>query len=285
MAGKKTPVSKIHEIARLMELKLSDRAIARALKVSRNTVAAVRKGQIGPESPAPKPQEALRPDWTTQVDWDGVRSDFLAGTTLLTLWNEQVENGTVTVQYPAFWKHFSKRFPESKQSMHRIFSPGSRMEIDYCDGLDFFNPATGEVVSTQLFVGVLCHSRYAYAEFTLSQSSQDFLSSHVRMFEYFGGTTDVLSPDNLKSAVTKTHRYDPELNPAYTKLAQYYDIGVVPARVKTPKDKAIVERTIQIFQRWFYGTVRKRTFTSLVELNACLREHLEIFHAKKHRVF
>jgi hypothetical protein len=144
---------------------------------------------------------------------------------------------------------------------------------------------SGEIVETQLFMGVLCHSRYTFGEFTLSQKSQDFLSSHIRMFEFFQGVPEVLSPDNLKSAVSRVHRYDPEINPAYTKLAAHYDFGVVPARVRTPKDKAIVERTIQIFQRWFYGKVRHRTFTSLVELNVCLREHLEIFNQKRHRIF
>jgi hypothetical protein len=168
--------------------------------------------------------------------------------------------------------------------MHRVFAPGSRTEIDYCDGIEILNPMTGEILSTQLFVGVLCHSRYVFAEFTFSQKSCDFLNSHVRMFEFFGGATQVLSPDNLKSAVTKTHRYDPLINPAYTRLAEFYGVAVVPARVRTPKDKAIVERTIQIFQRWFFYRVRHRTFTSLVELNQSLREHLVIFHQRKHRL-
>jgi hypothetical protein len=59
----------------------------------------------------------------------------------------------------------------------------------------------------------------------------------------------------------------------------------VPARVRTPRDKAIVERTIQIFQRWFFFKVRHRSFSSLVELNICLREHLVLFNQKKHRIF
>jgi hypothetical protein len=169
--------------------------------------------------------------------------------------------------------------------MHRVFAPGSRIEIDYCDGIEFYEPITGEVLKTQLFVGVLCHSRYTFAEFTLTQKSADFLSSHVRMFEFFGGVTQVISPDNLKSAVTKAHKYDPDLNPGYTRLAAYYNVGVTPARVRTPKDKAIVERTVQIFQRWFYGRVRHRTFTSLTELNISLREYLILFNSKIHRIF
>jgi hypothetical protein len=169
--------------------------------------------------------------------------------------------------------------------MVRVFKPGERCEIDYCDGIDILDPVSGEIKTTELFVGVLCQSRYAFAEFTWSQKSSDFLGSHVNMFKYFSGTPQVVSPDNLKSAVTKAHRYDPEVNPAYTRLAAHYGIAVVPARVKTPQDKAIVERTIQIFQRWFYSLVRNKTFTSLFELNKSLKFYLEIFNNKIHRIF
>lgn len=105
------------------------------------------------------------------------------------------------------------------------------------------------------------------------------------MFEYFGGVPQVLTPDNLKSAVTKSHRYDPDVNQAYAKMALHYQSGVVPARVRRPKHKAIAERTIQIFQRWFYFKVRRKIFTSLWELNQCLRESLIEFNNKNHRIF
>ena len=154
--------------------------------------------------------------------------------------------------------------------MHRRFRPGERCEVDYCDGIDILDPVSGEIVKTHLFVGALCFSRYTFAEFSLSQSSHDFLDSHRRMFEFFKGVPQVISPDNLKSAVTKTHIYDPDLNKAYVRLGQHYRCAVVPARVRRPKDKAIVERTIQIFQRWFFFKVRHYTFTSIVELNKVL---------------
>lgn len=285
MAGRRTPVSKILEIKRYLSLGLTERAIARALGVSRNSVAGVKKGLIGGEEIVSTGENGQVADWAEGVDWERIRSAHRAGVTLEVLWEEEVEKGTTNVQYSAFWKRFRKRFPDIKGTMVRVFAPGERAEIDYCDGIPFYCVINGEVIETQLFVGVLCHSRYTFAEFTLSQKSRDFLSSHIRMFNFFGGVPGVVSPDNLKSAVTRVHRYDPEINPAYTKLAEYYGFGVVPARVRTPKDKAIVERTVQIFQRWFYGRVRSHTFTSLVELNACLREHLEIFNKKKHRVF
>lgn len=283
MAAKVLAMAIQEEILRLSGLGLKARAIARSLRCSRNTV----KKYLaeGPEEETPSVIELAPPEdtWQRRVEWERLCIEARLGTPLKVLWEELTEKGSISIEYPGFWKQFRKRFPELPQSMHRVFAPGSRTEIDYCDGIEILNPRTGEILSTQLFVGVLCHSRYAFAEFTFSQKSCDFLSSHVRMFEAFGGVTQVLSPDNLKSAVTKTHRYDPLINPAYTRLAEFYGVAVVPARVRTPKDKAIVERTIQIFQRWFYYRVRHRTFTSLVELNQVLKEHLAIFHQKKHR--
>jgi transposase len=285
MAGKRTHVAKITEIERLLGLGLTSRAISRALGVSRNTVKAVRERKSDSVIETLEITEVQTPRWVDLVPWEDIHREVQAGVTLYVLWGEEVENGRVPVQYPAFWKQYEKRYPESKVSMHRVFQPGTRAEIDYCDGIDIFDPTTGEILKTELFVGVLCHSRYTFAEFSMSQKSEDFLRSHVRMFEFFGGVPEVVSPDNLKSAVTKAHKYDPVLNPAYTRLAEYYDVGVVPAQVRSPKHKAVVERTIQIFQRWFFATVRHRTFTSLVELNACLREHLEKFNNKIHRIF
>jgi|APSaa5957512622_1039677.scaffolds.fasta_scaffold24456_1 transposase len=280
MAGRRLAMSKQTEILRLKGLGLRDRAIARALSCSRNTV---KKYLAGDEQNYNPP--FTQPQWITDFDWNEAHREYLQGVPLNVLWEEKVEDGKVPVQYPGFWKQFIKKFPNTKDAtMVRHFSPGARVEIDYCDGIDILDVSTGEVLSTQLFAGVLCHSRYLFAEFTFSQKSCDFLSSHVRMFEAFGGVPATVTPDNLKSAVTKAHRYDPEKNPAYARLAEHYNIVVTPARVRTPKDKPIVERTIQIFQKWFYYRVRKRTFTSLVELNQSLQEHIKVFHKKKHRV-
>lgn len=290
MAGNRLDMKDVNEIKRLWKLGLTNRQIARASngKIHRNTVNKYVKEFEEEKSKLPTVEQQkveVTDDWTTVLDWEYVRSEYLRGVPLNILHAELFETNKVPVQYPGFWKQAQKRIALTDATMVRIFKPAERTEIDYADGIEILDPATGEIRKTQLFVGVLCHSRYAFAEFTWTQSSSDFLQSHVNMFNFFGGTTQVLSPDNLKSAVTKTHRYDPVINQAYAKLAEHYEVAVVPARVKTPKDKAIVERTIQIFQRWFFMKVRRKTFTSLLELNACLREHLGIFNLKKHRIF
>lgn len=280
MARKALRVSIIEEIIRYRSLDLSERAIARALKVHRNTVKKYLQGVLE----SAQSDSSQLPNWLERVDWEDMRAQAQKGVPVNILWEELSEAGTVPVQYAGFLKQLRRRYPNLATSMHRVFEPGSRCEIDYCDGIEILDPSTGELRRTQLFVGVLCHSRYTFAEFTWTQKVEDFLSSHVHMLEYFDGSPEVISPDNLKSAVTKAHRYDPVTNPSYTRLAAHYRFAVVPARVRKPKDKAIVERTIQIFQRWFYYRVRKQTFMSLHELNQCLREHLVKFNQKRHRI-
>lgn len=63
---------------------------------------------------------------------------------------------------------------------------------------------------------------------------------HIRAFNFFSCVPRLIVPDNYKGAVTKAHRYDPDVNPAYTELAEHYEIGVLPARARSPKDKAKV---------------------------------------------
>ncbi|MGX8954499.1 DDE-type integrase/transposase/recombinase, partial [Enterobacter hormaechei] len=109
---------------------------------------------------------------------------------------------------------------------------------------------TGEVRQAQVFVAVLGASNYTFAEATWSQSLPDWLQSHVRAFEFFGGTPALLIPDNLKSGVSKACRYDPELNPSYQQLAEHYQVAVMPARPYKPKDKAKAEVGVQIVERW-----------------------------------
>lgn len=162
-----------------------------------------------------------------------------------------MDQGKVEVLYPAFWKQLRKKVSLSETTMVRVFEPGSRCENNYGDGINIINTTTGEVFKTEFFVGVLCLSRYTFAEFTFSQKSEDFLNSHIQMFKYFGGCAQTVAPDKLKSAVTKGHRYDPVINPAYTRLAAHYGFAVVPALVRTPQNKGILI-LFQHTQKLFY---------------------------------
>jgi transposase len=124
-------------------------------------------------------------------------------------------------------------------------------------------------------------SNYTFAEATWSQKVPDWIGSHVRAFEYFGGVSELVIPDNLRSGVTKPCRYEPALNTTYHELAQYYGVAVIPARVRRPKDKAKVEVGVLVVERWILACLRRRQFFSLRELNDAIAEHLERLNSRR----
>ena len=138
---------------------------------------------------------------------------------------------------------------------------GEKCFIDYCGPtVPVISPETSEC--RQVVLGA---SNYTFAEATYTQSLSDWLLSHVRMLEFFG------VPDNLKSGVSKTCRYDPELNPFYLQLAEHYQVAVILARPRKPRDKPKVEVGVQIVERWILARLRHQVFFSLAELNHCIR--------------
>ena len=125
-----------------------------------------------------------------------------------------------------------------------------------------------------MFVATLGASSYTYAEATWSQTLPDWTASHVRAFAFFGGVPELVVPDNLKSAITRTCRYDPDTNPTYQDLARHYGVAVLATRSRRPRDKAKVEVAVQVVERWILAALRHVQFFSLVELNAHIAQLL-----------
>ena len=104
------------------------------------------------------------------------------------------------------------------------------MFIDYAgQTIPIYDQDTGQITPAELFVAALGASNYTYAEATLSQQLEDWIGSHVRAFEFFGGLTQLLVPDNLKSGVTRACLYDPDLNPTYQDMATHYGTAILRA--------------------------------------------------------
>ena len=133
-----------------------------------------------------------------------------------------------------------------------------------------------------MFVAVLGASSYipADAGTTWTQGLSDWIASHARAFEFFGGCPELVVPDNLRAAVSRAHRYEPDTNPTYHDLARHYGVAVLPARVRRPRDKAKVEVGVQVVERWILAALRHRTFFSLAELNAAIAELVQRLNAR-----
>lgn len=160
--------------------------------------------------------------------------------------------------------------------MRQEHRAGEKLFVDYAgQTVPVIDRQTGEIRQAQIFVAVLGASSYTFAEATWSQTLPDWLGSHARCFAFLGGTAQILVPDNLRSGVTKAHRYEPDINPSYRDLAEHYGVAVLPARSRKPKDKAKVEVGVQVVERWILAGLRNRQFFSLGELNTAIGVLLE----------
>lgn len=123
--------------------------------------------------------------------------------------------------------------------------PGLQTQIDYGKVGLLYDPVSKRNRVVYGFIGTLSWSRYKYVEFVWGQDQQSFVASHIKMGAFWGGMSQVLLIDCLKSGVIKPDLYDPQLNPLYRQMAEHYGCFVDPARPGRPKDKGKVERAVQ----------------------------------------
>jgi transposase len=290
---------KIREILRLKwEQGLSHRQIAESCQVARPTVTEYleRATAVGLTWPLPPeleetalerllfpprarptaPQRAV-PDWST-VHTELQRKSV----TLFLLWHEYKTQHPTGYGYTWFCTRYQAWAKKLDVVMRHDHRAGEKLFIDYAgQTVPVQDPRTGDVRQAQIFVAALGASSYTYIEATWSQSLPDWIGSHVRAFEFFGGVPEILVPDNLRTGVTAAHRYEPELNPTYQDLATHYGVAVMPTRSRKPRDKAKVESAVQLAERWILAHLRHSTFLSLAELNAVIRNVLVILNQRE----
>jgi transposase len=283
---------KIRETLRLhFDGGLGQRPIARCLAISRTTVGDYlrRADAAGLSWPLPEsltdqqlynqlfpPTVLISATGRTTPDCAYLHTELKRkGVTLMLLWEEYQAEHPQGYRYSHFCELYRRWARKLKLSMRQIHRAGEKLFVDYAGHtLPLTNPHTGEIAEAQIFVAVLGASNYTFAEVTLSQNLSDWLGSHRRAFEFFGGVPEIVIPDNLKSAVSKPCRYEPDLNPSYQDLAEHYGTAVIPTRVRKPKDKSKAEVGVQIVERWILARLRNQTFFSLAEANAAIRNLL-----------
>jgi transposase len=287
MEYERTSVMQLAEIQRLIGAGQTNRQIARSLRCRRTLVADIRSGQFTRDVLARvrEPSEKLPPGWALHIDWVAVEKDIRDGHQLKRIWEEVAAERT---SHSNFFKYVKIRFARllTATVTLREFRAGEYCEVDYAgDKIDWLDRRTGEIHQAHVFVGILCFSQKIFAIAHEDEKKPNWLDAHRRMFEFYAGVPAVLVPDCLKNGVVKSHRYDPDLNQDYVELISHYGASVVPARAKRPRDKALVENAVGILMRYFRFIYRRRTFTSLAEINEALRLALEKINGKIHTRF
>lgn len=197
------------------------------------------------------------------------------GVTLQLLHFEYLQQHPNGYRYTMFCDAYRRWHEKAGVTMRQVHRAGEKCFVDFSGQRPFYvSPETGQRVEVELFVAVLGASNYTYAEATPTQQVADFIAAHIRAFSYFGGVTEIVVPDQLKSAVARACRYEPGIQRTYSQLARHYGTAIVPARPYKPRDKAKVEVAVQVAERWILARLRNETFFSLEALNKRIGELL-----------
>ena len=130
---------------------------------------------------------------------------------------------------------------------------GQYLFVDFAgDTMSYVDLDTGEMVKCQVFVATLPASDYGFAMAVPSQKVDDFLYALECCLRHIGGVPKIIVTDNLKSAVVKADRYEPEVNRSLEDFAEHFDCVTIPARSGKPKDKAPVEGLVSIVYKYVF---------------------------------
>ena len=289
------------EILRLASLGINNSQVAAAIGCSRTTVITVQKraAEVGVTHQKASqmsnkevsrmlfPEESGKPAYK-MPDYEYVHREMAkSGMTLQLLWFEYCdtcnESGEIPYQLTQFKKYYRDYLQKTKATMHIVRRPGETLEVDWAgQTAAIIDTDTGELIPVYIFVATLPYSGYSYVEGFLSRNQESWTIAHVNAYQYFGGATRILVPDNLKTGVDKVTKSEVLLNRSYQELAAYYDTAVIPARVKAPKDKASVEGAVGITSKWILAALRNQQFLSLRELNMVIKQKL---HELNHKPF
>jgi transposase len=291
MAGKVTEMSRIKQLIKLHESGVSNRRIAKALSLDRETVNEyIRKIKAGN-------MQAIE---LMELEEPVLEGKFMAGTAAYTdkrfedfkellphfekelkrkhvtrnlLWHEYLSKNPAGYRYTRFCYHLNQLLVARRPSAVLTHEAGEKLFVDYAgDKLEIVDIQTGEAIPVHVFVACLPFSDYTFIMAVARQTTECFLHALACCLNHLGGCPKIVVPDNLKAAVVKTDRYEPTLNRLPDDFANHYGFGVMPARIYHSKDKAKVENQIRIIYSRVYAKLRNQHFFSIVELNRALAE-------------
>lgn len=287
------------EIIRLKDAEFSNAAIAVNVGSSRNTVAAVIKLAEEHELTWPLPEELSNkviekifyPERGTNEghktpDFEYIYKELAKpGVTLTLLWAEYCEKceqeHTIPYQRTQFCDKYRAYAATAKATLRIKHKPGEVLEVDWVgDTIPVMDVALGVEVPAYVFVATLNCSMYSYVEAFPDMKSHNWIEAHVHAYNFFGGSTRILVPDNLKTGVIKNTKNELILNRSYHEMAEHYGTAIIPARPLKPKDKPSAEGSVKVVETWILAALRNRKFFSFDELNYAIREKLAEFNSR-----
>ncbi len=268
---------KIKEILRLYhEMGLSRRRIAESLQVAHSTVGDVirRANGVGLGWPIPDtmtwddverllyPGNTNKPKARPMPKWEQIHRELKSqkSVTLKLLWYEYKQANPDGIQYSQFCAYYREWVRKLDVVMWQTHRAGEKMFVDFAgQTVPIRDRTSGEIKEAYVYIAVLGASNYTYAEATMTQDLRSWVDLTRNALEFFGGSTEIWIPDNLKTGVTNACRYEPDINPTYSEMAEHYGAVVIPTRP------------------------RNITFFDLHQLNGVIKEKLEVLNNRPFR--
>ena len=295
MAGKNKPMSQVKQLLLLQRQGNKIKFIARNLGISKNTV----KSYLARIISLNKPIEELlslddpalelifhggNPAYKDErYEYIKTRLDYYAaelkrkGVTQKLLWEEYIADVPDGYGLTQFAFHLRQQLVARKPAMVLSYTPAEKLYVDFAGHkLSYVDTFTGECIECPVFVACLPFSDYAFAIVVRSQRIEDFIYALIKCLEFLGGSPVILVPDNLKAAVIRANRYDPELNKALEDFCNHYGITILPTRVASPRDKALVENQVKLVYARVYAKIRDQKFFDLASLNDAVLEKITL---------
>lgn len=199
------------------------------------------------------------------------------GATRQELWKQYTADTPDALGLSQFNTYYRQWKASANPTMRIDHKAGDKLYVDYAgDKLHLVDPDTGELRPVEVFVAILGASQLTYVEACLSQQKDDFIGACENALHFFGGVPAAIVPDNLRSAVTKSSKYEPVINDTFALFAEHYGTTILPARAYRPRDKALVEGAVKIVYSRIYTKLRDQRFHSLEPLNAAILQALEL---------
>ena len=198
------------------------------------------------------------------------------GVTVMLLWQEYsaqvgeehcAERPLKALRYSQFSENYRQFAKRLKRSMRQVHRAGEKMFIDYAGPTIALFEHGVEVGRANIFVAAMAASGYSFALATPRQTAADWLNGTACALTFFGGVPQLIIPDNPRALVTQANRYEPLLTDSVLDFARHYGCSVLPARAYHPQDKAKVELSVLLVERWILACLRHQRFVTVQEVN------------------
>lgn len=303
MAGKTKKMSAIKQLIQMRLQGMGCKSIAKALNMSKNTVKAYLEKLSLLEDP---PEDLLKleepvlekrfhcgnPAYTDErYEQFHSKLDYFiselkrTGVTRQLLWEEYRSTYPDGYGYTQFCYHVSQYLLNKKPTMVLFHNPGEKLFVDFAgETYTYVDADTGEINKCSVFVACLPYSGYGFVKVIPSQKTEDLFYALECCLRYLGGAPSIIVPDNMKTAVVKASRYEPDINQSFQDFANHYGMTVLPTRAAKPKDKAMVERYVNLVYTHVFAKLRNQQFFNIHSLNEAVQQKVNDFNQTRMQV-